>query len=65
MTLLGLLLLLAAGSRAGADIVIVRSSDAAPYQQAEATFIQRLQSPQCKVRSVPVKQLADEGIGSA
>jgi putative tryptophan/tyrosine transport system substrate-binding protein len=65
MTLLGLLLLLAAGSRAGADVVIVRSSDAAPYQQAEATFIQRLQSPQCKVRSVPVKQLADEGIGSA
>jgi putative tryptophan/tyrosine transport system substrate-binding protein len=65
MTLLGLILLLAAASRAGADVVIVRSSDAAPYQQAEATFIQRLQSPQCKVRSVPVKQLADEGIGSA
>ncbi len=45
--------------------MIVRSSDAAPYQQAEATFIGRLESPQCKVRSVPVKQLADDGIGSA
>lgn len=65
MPLLGLTVLLAAASRAGADVVIVRSSDAAPYQQAEAAFIQRLESPQCKVRSVPVKQLADEGIGSA
>jgi ABC-type uncharacterized transport system substrate-binding protein len=46
-------------------VVIVRSSDAAPYQQAEATFTQRLESPQCKVRSVLVKDLADAGIGSA
>jgi putative ABC transport system substrate-binding protein len=64
-TLLEFIVLLAAAMRAGADVVIVRSSDAAPYQQAEAAFIARLQSPQCKVRSVPVKQLADEGIGSA
>jgi putative tryptophan/tyrosine transport system substrate-binding protein len=62
--LLGLVVLLAAASGAGADVVIVRSSDAAPYQQAEATFIRRLTSAQCKVRSVPVKQLANEGIGS-
>src|SRR5580658_763943 len=64
-TLLGFIVLLAAAMRAGADVVIVRSSDAAPYQQAEAAFVAQLQSPQCKVRSVPVKQLADEGIGSA
>jgi ABC-type uncharacterized transport system substrate-binding protein len=56
---------LASSPSARADVVIVRSSDAQPYQQAEATFISRLQAPECKVRSVPVKQLADQGIGSA
>ncbi|MGD0767322.1 MAG: ABC transporter substrate binding protein [Tepidisphaeraceae bacterium] len=58
----GIVLLLAALPRARADVVIVKSSDAPPYQQAEATFRQRLSA--VNVRSVLVKQLADAGIGS-
>jgi len=63
--LLGLIVLTAAASRSSADVVIVNSSDAVPYQQANAAFIQRLQTPQCKVRSMLVKDLASAGIGSA
>lgn len=63
--LLCLMMVLIGASRAGADVVIVRSSDAPPYEQAEAEFTRRLQSPQCNVRSVPVQQLAQEGIGAA
>ena len=59
----GLVLFLAALPAARADVVIVKSSDAPPYQQAEATFRQRLSAVQ--VRSVLVKELADTGIGSA
>ncbi|MGA2439696.1 MAG: ABC transporter substrate binding protein [Tepidisphaeraceae bacterium] len=59
----GIVLILAALPTARADVVIVKSSDAPPYQQAEATFRERLST--VKVRSVLVKDLADTGIGSA
>jgi ABC-type uncharacterized transport system substrate-binding protein len=59
------LLVVCVGCRALADVVIVRSSDAAPYRQADAVFTRRLSGPGCKVRSVLVKELADSGIGSA
>jgi putative tryptophan/tyrosine transport system substrate-binding protein len=45
------------------DVVIVKSSDAEPYKQAEATLHDRLLAPDCKVRSILVKQLAESGIG--
>ena len=63
MVLSGIVLLLAALPQAGADVVIVKSSDAAPYQQAETAFYQHL--PGAKVRSALVKELADNGIGGA
>jgi putative tryptophan/tyrosine transport system substrate-binding protein len=45
------------------DVVIVKSSDAEPYKQAEATLHDQLSRPDCNVRSVLVKQLAESGIG--
>jgi ABC-type uncharacterized transport system substrate-binding protein len=45
------------------DVVIVKSSDAEPYKQAEATLHDQLSRPDCNVRSVLVKQLAEAGIG--
>jgi putative tryptophan/tyrosine transport system substrate-binding protein len=46
-----------------ADVVIVKSFDAEPYKQAEQTLSERLASSDCKVRSMLVKELAQNGIG--
>lgn len=48
-----------------ADVVIVKSSDAGPYKQAEQALRDRLTAPDCNVRSVLVKDLADNGISAS
>ena len=55
--------LVLAGS-AMADVVIVKSSDADPYNQAGAALQQQLAAPGAKITVVLVKQLAESGIGS-
>jgi putative ABC transport system substrate-binding protein len=47
---------------ASADIVIVRSSDAVPYKEAESAVHDKLAGRSEPIRSVLVKELADEGI---
>ncbi len=64
LRLLSLVALLFCATAFG-DVVIVKSSDAEPYRQAEATLHDRLLAPDHKVRSVLVKQLAEAGIGSS
>jgi len=48
-----------------ADVVIVKSSDAEPYKQAEQALHDRLAAPDCNVRSVLAKDLAENGIGAS
>jgi len=62
LRLLAVLSLLSCTTAFG-DVVIVKSSDAEPYKQAEATLHDELAAPNCSVRSVLVKQLAESGIG--
>jgi putative ABC transport system substrate-binding protein len=61
----GILLVLFLATPSRADIVIVKSSDADPYQQADAALEKLLAGPDVKVRAVLVKQLAESGIGTA
>ncbi len=45
-----------------ADVVIVRTSDAEPYTQAEAALRQQLGSSDCKVKSILAREASDKGI---
>jgi ABC-type uncharacterized transport system substrate-binding protein len=65
MLRLAVFLALALAAPAVADVVIVKSSDADPYQQADAALEQQLAGPDIKIRSVLVKTLAESGIGSS
>jgi putative tryptophan/tyrosine transport system substrate-binding protein len=58
------LLLLAGTVRAG-DIVIVLSSDAAPYAQAEGGFKTKFIDPNSSVRSILLSDVTDQGMDAA
>ncbi len=62
VALLGMALTAAHSARA--DILIVRSSDAAPYTEADAALHDRLGSRAEPIRSVLAKQLADSGLAA-
>jgi putative tryptophan/tyrosine transport system substrate-binding protein len=57
-------LVLGAGVSARGDVVIVTSSDAAPYEQAQGVLMEHLTTPERKPRSVTMKQLEERGLGS-
>ncbi|MGA2583428.1 MAG: ABC transporter substrate binding protein [Tepidisphaeraceae bacterium] len=51
--------------RCAGDVVIVKTSDAEPYNQAEETLRDRLTAPNVNIRTVLVKSLADDGISGS
>jgi putative ABC transport system substrate-binding protein len=62
------LLLLAAACANAADVVIVRTSDAEPYMQAEAALRQQLGQQMgdgCKIKSLLAREASDKGIDAS
>jgi putative ABC transport system substrate-binding protein len=56
------LLLSGAVQAFAADVVIVRTSDAEPYTQAEAALRQQLGGQNCKIKSLLAREASDKGI---
>jgi putative ABC transport system substrate-binding protein len=58
-------LLLAAARARATDVVIVRTSDAEPYVQAEASLREKLEQQKYNVRSLLAREASDKGIGAS
>src|SRR5436309_2580129 len=48
-----------------AQVVIVRTSDAEPYTQAETAIRERLAEAHCEIRSLLIKDVAEKGVDAA
>ncbi len=58
------IILLCAANAVGADVIIVRTSDAEPYVQADAALREKLEKNNCTVRSALAKEVAQAGVAN-